>query len=203
MTEREYTIGIDLGQSFDYTAFAVLGETQPGQYDLLHVERHREVPYPTLVERARKLVSHLNGDVTLAVDATGVGRPVVDMLEEAEMDADLYAITLMGCESVQREDRRIRVPKRDVVSTVACLLQTGSLRIPRALKGGDILEKELLNFRAKITLGGHDTYGNWREKDHDDLVLAVGLACWLAENGRPGWGRYAQELREQRLREGW
>ena len=32
-------------------------------------------------------------------------------------------------------------------------------------------------------LTAHDSYGAWREKEHDDLVLAVALACWYGERG--------------------
>mgnify|MGYP001166136272 CR=1 FL=1 len=188
-----YTVGIDLGQAFDYTAFAILEERKLRQYDLRHVERHRNVPYTVIVDRTRELVAQLRGNVSLAVDATGVGRPVVDMLEEARIGATLYARTLTGGDSVQRDGRQIRVPKRDVVSSVACLLQTGRLRIPRSLPGAEVLERELIRFRAKISLSGHDTYEAWREADHDDLVLAVALGCWLNEKGRNGLLLYIQE----------
>ena len=33
----------------------------------------------------------------------------------------------------------------------------------------------------KISISGNDTFEAWREKDHDDTVLAVCLACWYAE----------------------
>lgn len=197
-----FTVGIDLGQAFDYTAFAILEEKKLRRYDLRHVERHRNVPYPALVDRTRELVSRLRGHVSLAVDATGVGRPVVDMLEEARIPADLYALTLTGGDAVQREGFRIRVPKRDVVSSVACLLQTGRLRIPRSLPGAEVLERELVRFRAKITLSGHDTYEAWREADHDDLVLAVALGCWLNEKGRDGFLLYVQSELERLKEEG-
>jgi hypothetical protein len=61
--------------------------------------------------------------------------------------------------------------------------------------------RELLNFRVKISLSGHDTYEAWREQEHDDLVLAVGLAAWLAENGRDGFLLYIKEEAE-RIQEG-
>jgi hypothetical protein len=196
-----YTIGIDLGQTSDFTAFAVLEESKLLHYDLRHIERHRNEPYPAIVERTRTLVSELGGRVSLAVDATGVGRPVVDMLEEAWIPADLYAVTLTGGDAVQRKGHDYHVPKRDVVSSVACVLQTGRLRIPRSLPEASVLERELVRFRAKITLSGHDTYEAWREADHDDLVLAVSLACWLNEKGRDGWLMLAHELEDRRKAE--
>jgi hypothetical protein len=35
---------------------------------------------------------------------------------------------------------------------------------------------------VKITPALNETFEAWRERDHDDLVLSVGLASWLAEN---------------------
>ena len=41
--------------------------------------------------------------------------------------------------------------------------------------------EELLNFRRKINLNmAHDPYEHWRDSNHDDLVLAVAMACWEA-----------------------
>ncbi len=182
-----FTIGVDLGKVSDYTAFAVMEEPRTRLYDLRHIERHRDRSYPELVERLRELVRRLPGTPSLAIDATGDGRPVVDMIEEARVGADSYAITITGGDAVSRNGFEYRVPKRDLVSSVACLLQTGRLRIPRNLPDGELLQRELVRFRAKISLTGHDTYEAWREEDHDDLVLAVALACWLNEKGRDGW----------------
>jgi hypothetical protein len=41
-----------------------------------------------------------------------------------------------------------------------------------------VLVKELMNFRVKITAHANDTYDAWREETHDDLVLALAMACW-------------------------
>lgn len=39
--------------------------------------------------------------------------------------------------------------------------------------------KELIAYRVRITANAHDVYEPWREGAHDDLLLAVALACWL------------------------
>ena len=129
----------------------------------------------------------------MAVDATGVGRPVIDMIRDAHLGGSIYAITLTGGDTVVTNGMERHVPKRDVASTIAVLLQTGRLRISRHLKESDTLLRELLNFRVKISLSGHDSYEAWREKEHDDLVLAVGLAAWLFEKGRSGYLLYMEE----------
>jgi hypothetical protein len=56
-----------------------------------------------------------------------------------------------------------------------------------------VLRKELTNFKAKISLSGHDSYGagsgtdEWREAPHDDLVLSVALGIWYAEHEAAGF----------------
>ena len=71
------------------------------------------------------------------------------------------------------------VPKRDLVSAAQVALQNKVLRIAK-MPNADILIRELLAFRAKISDSGHDTYSAWREKDHDDLVLACSMAVWFS-----------------------
>jgi hypothetical protein len=74
------------------------------------------------------------------------------------------------------------------VGAVQVLLQTERLKIASSLKEAATLTAELLAFKVNINAKGHDRYGNdvgdWRENPHDDLVLAVALACWLGENQR-------------------
>ncbi|KAA0249816.1 hypothetical protein FBQ97_04170 [Acidobacteria bacterium ACD] len=193
-----FTIGLDLGQAFDFTALVVLEEGEGRLYDLRHVERHRGEPYPVIVERTRDLVLRLPGPACLAVDATGVGRPVVDMLREGRVGEEVYGITLTGGEAAERKGDDFHVPKREVVAAVAGLLQTGRLRIPRRVPYASTLERELKRFRARITRSGHDTYEACRESDHDDLVLAVALASWLNERGRDGWLLLGRECLDRR-----
>ena len=50
-----------------------------------------------------------------------------------------------------------------------------------------MLVRELLDFKVKITAAANETFGNFREGTHDDLVLAVAIAAWEGERG-PGEG---------------
>jgi hypothetical protein len=188
-----FVVGVDLGQTADYTAITILEERESGSYDVRYLERLRNTPYPQIVRRLDHLVKRLPEKPSMAVDAMGVGRPVIDMIRDAHLPASVYPITLTGGDAVVRDGMERRVPKRDVASTIAVLLQTERLRIARGLKESETLLRELLNFRVKISLSGHDTYEAWREQEHDDLVLAVGLAAWLFEKGRDGYVLYMEE----------
>jgi hypothetical protein len=41
--------------------------------------------------------------------------------------------------------------------------------------------QELMNFRVKVAASANETFEAWRERDHDDLVLAVANAAWVGE----------------------
>jgi hypothetical protein len=147
-------------------------------------------PYPEQVRQIKNLYERLRDDgkdVSLAVDATGVGRPVVDMLTQARLP--VTAISITAGDTVTREGRDYRVPKRDLASVVQVLLQTSRLKIDATLPEASILTAELEGFKYNITASGHDRYGNdvaaWREAAHDDLVLATAVACWWGEQWRP------------------
>lgn len=148
-------------------------------------------PYPAQVARVAELHDRLKQDTgtapLLVVDQTGVGRPVVDMLRAADLSP--VAVTITGGDSVSQDGKEYRVPKRDLVSAVQVLLQSERLKIASSLKEAHTLTSELLAFKVSISLKGHDSYGNdvgpWRENPHDDMVLAVALACWYGERYKP------------------
>jgi hypothetical protein len=126
----------------------------------------------------------------LVVDATGAGRPVVDMMRREGLQFAPVLIT--GGDAEHAGGGFHRVPKRNLVSSVQVGLQTGALVIHPDLGLAETLRKELLNFRIKVNIAtGHDSYEARREGDHDDLVLAVALACWGAERKPQGAAVYS------------
>lgn len=139
--------------------------------------RHENGRVPLVVGPRRRVLPEV------VVDATGVGRPVVDMMRKEGLQFAPVLIT--GGDTEHVEKGFYRVPKRNLVSSVQVALQTGRLVIHPHLDLADTLRKELLNFRIKINLKtAHDSYEAWREGDHDDLVLAVALAAWRARKAR-------------------
>jgi hypothetical protein len=186
-----FFLGLDLGQAQDPTALAAVErlETLNGtnaHYHVRHLERAPlGMPYTGIVSRVGDLLGRdpLCGGTRLVVDATGVGAPVVDLLIQAGTSP--VAVTITAGETVSRDGAAYRVPKRDLVSVLQVLLQSGRLKIADAIPEARLLVQEMLAFRVKITTNAHDTYGAWREGAHDDLVLAVALACWYGEQYAP------------------
>jgi hypothetical protein len=145
-------------------------------------------PYPRVVETIREIARgrEFAGQVAVVVDGTGVGAPVVDMLRAAGLGCEITAVTITGGERESRQGSlNVGVPKRDLIAGVQLALEKGELRIARRMKDAGALVRELLDVR--ITGGmrvGADGYG-----EHDDLVIALALACWRArrrENGERG-----------------
>jgi hypothetical protein len=194
----DFTVGVDLGQSCDSTAVAILQEQQgtPPTFDCVHLER---VPlgasYPAVVQRVWQIMQHptLRG-AALAIDSTGVGRPIFDLLQQAGLSPT--AITITSGNEVTEKDGRYGVPKRDLIGAAQILVQSHRLRIAKSLPEAETLIKELLNFQIKITVNGGDQYGAWRSGTHDDMVLALSLAAWYATAApghiSGGWQRFAQ-----------
>ena len=56
------------------------------------------------------------------------------------------------------------------------------MRIAGTLPEVETLVHELSHFKVRVKLdSGREEFSAWRERDHDDLVLAVALAAWLGE----------------------
>jgi len=195
-------VGVDLGQKQDHTGIAVVervekaGEWDPVVYamrkvvefDVRYLER---VPlgrsYPEVVERVRRVVRWpaLAGRCRLAVDATGVGQPVVDLLRKSDLGCGLMPVVITAGHRERRERGQYCVPKRDLIAGVQVMLGQGALKIAAGLEAGELLVREMADMRVKVTGEGWESYGAWREGSHDDLVLAVALACWAARKGYP------------------
>jgi hypothetical protein len=56
---------------------------------------------------------------------------------------------------------------------VQVLLQARRLTVAKSLPFAPILADELRDFQVKITESANETFGAWRDGQHDDLVLAI------------------------------
>jgi hypothetical protein len=182
----DWHLGLDLGQSQDFTALAALERTwQPGEphrYGCRYLKRWAlGSSYPRIVADVGALLAGPLSGARLAVDATGVGRPVADLFRE-RFGPRVVAVTITGGsgQAYDAASASMHVPKKDLVFGLLSLMQRGRLKIARALPEAAALERELTTFKVKVSLAGHESFEAWRERDHDDLVLALALATWSA-----------------------
>jgi len=122
----------------------------------------------------------------------GVGAPVVDMLRPRERGLPDLAGDYYGRRDRAERGRHCSVPKRDLIVGVQVVLQRGELQIAAGLEHSATLVEEMAGMRVRVTPSGHEQYAAWREGEHDDMVLAVALACWGVRKVHPG-GRVADE----------
>lgn len=191
-----FVIGLDLGQKQDYTAVAVVERVeQKSDYEdkpllnLRHLERYAlGTPYGEQMDRVARLVSEVKRRINLVhppqpeliVDATGVGVGVVEMLKDRGLK--YRAVSITGGTAETRSKGMYNVPKRNLVSRAVAPFEGKRLKIARGMRLVPELVRELENFKVKVNVRtAHDSYEAWRESDHDDLVLALALACWRAE----------------------
>ena len=188
-------MGVDLGQSRDFSAIAVVekvekvGARDPAtmvfaretELQLRYLERvPLGTPYPKVVERVASVAQSqpLAGQCLMVVDGTGVGRPVVDLLREADTGCRIRAVIVTGGGVERREGGYDRVPKRDLIMALRLSLEQGKLRIAAGLRHGEDLLAEMAAIQVRVSASGNEQFGAWREGTHDDLVFAVALAVW-------------------------
>ena len=217
MADISYLAGLDLGQTNDFTALAILERTRPAEpadswgetfrvrqhgsgietvpvrptapkrertYAVRHLERFPlGTSYPAICERMVELFAEPPlRSATLVIDQTGVGRAVVDMIRRARPRASIRPITITAGHDIVPDEAGWRVPKKELVSALQVLLQSHRLQVASKLPMASVLLKELESFRVKITAAANETFESWRERDHDDMVLAVALAAWVGEH---------------------
>jgi hypothetical protein len=208
-----YYAGLDLEQSADHTALAVLQKVptydkQTGEHGaelhLRHLERYPlKTPYTDIADQVKSLLTgdpfttpvlsggRLAKPITeLIVDKTGVGVAVTDLLKERRLGFIAVTITGLGQKVNRHGTKEYSVPKQDLISALEVPFHKGTLKVAKGLEGWPKLREELLNFRRKQNKRtAHISYEHWRESEHDDLVLAAALACWKATYKRKGTTR--------------
>lgn len=191
-----FVSGLDLGQVSDFSAWAIAEKlpcphpTRAGMNAWTYAIRHLQrwplgTPYTQIVDEVREVCRLRLRGAPLVVDGTGVGRAVVDLFRKAGCAGRLVSVTITGGHSATEDaDKRgWSVPKKDLVGVMQALLQTKRLDVAKKLPDAETLRRELGNFKVKITAAANETFGAWREGQHDDLVLAVAMACWFGERG--------------------
>ena len=145
----------------------------------------------------------------LAVDETGVGRPVIDLLDTSRFRPTCVRLRLqVGTNRHRAEGMGWEVPKKSLVSTLKVLLQGRRMTVAKSLPFAAALVEELQNFQVKLTEAANETFARSCGGYHDDLVLAIMIAAWVGEHaptGRLGcgWGRMRMwecEVAESRTR---
>jgi hypothetical protein len=207
MRHEQLISGLDLGKAADYSVLAVVGRSKLEKpvakrrfkYALRWLQAWElGTPYTATRPGVRSVIGDVKArfdapalrKTVLAVDYTGVGMAVVEQVIAAKVAARLNPVMITGGHTVstpdETKDRSWHVPKPELVGTLTVLLENDLLKwaapdSPHALPLIRRFEKELTAFREFVTRKKNVTYGA-EASAHDDIVLAVALACWLGEH---------------------
>ncbi len=187
---RAIYIGLDLGQRRDYTALAVLAVTdiflgrekvrynlvKHTEYRILHLERFDlGTPYTSLPSSLRDVALRARqlGKVAIAVDATGPGLPVVEIIREAQLPANVLAVMITGAVSSASGSKNgfYNIARKELLSKLRVAIETRKLKTNERLPLKDELRAELQNLQVESAS---------HARAHDDLVFAIALALWAA-----------------------
>jgi len=196
LRKPSYFAGLDLGQTHELTSLAIVEQTVVESttpvlrlYAVRYLRRFAlGTPYADLATHVAMLFAKPPlAQSRLMVDQTIVGRPVVEELRRARIQAKLSALAITaGLHSGMGEGGVLKVPKQELVSTMQVLLQSRRLSVASSLPEAAMLATELANFKLKQPPNGDDI-ADWREAKHDDLVFAVAIAVWQGERERLPW----------------
>ena len=207
-----YIASLDLGQKADFSALSIIEQSEPppplpvpkarpdsvvvyeriGQarpfYPTFYVdwlERWRGLDYIAVAEQVKaRLDDPRLAGCPFVIDATGVGVAMLDLFRRMGMHP--IGITITGASTVTYQGNQCyTVPKRDLATVCAVLLEEHRYRVNAALDLAPVLGRETLNFKPKIDPKSlHDSYAVWREGLHDDLILSVSMGLWYAERAQ-------------------
>jgi hypothetical protein len=196
----DWYVGLDVGQSVDPSALAAVNHVvSPGEWIandkartwkqtkierflVRHLERlPLQMPYPDQEAHVRNLLARppLNS-ATFGIDFTGCGRPVADSFARSGLRPQNILIT-GGNEVTRQGANTFHVPKIHLCSILETKLHHKEIRIAPELHEAAVLKDELRDFNRKVSQTGHVTY-NAKVGKHDDLILAVCIALFMAEN---------------------
>ena len=204
--KKEYFIGLDLAQQIDFSAYAVLTA-------VTHIADNRDPVYlnypktellrlrdadlcppgleyskiPSVVYQIRRALGwELN--VTLAVDASGPGKPVVDMIKASHPQVEIqpYVIVPGGAGLNQRKGV-YTIGRQTLLSNLRVALETRLLRFPGDLHCRQLLIGQILG----TSIDGPST-------SHDDLVFALALGVVSASTRNPSLLKHRSTARHEK-----
>lgn len=201
---RSYTVGLDLGQAADPSAICVLETietpelnfsagvplpvTYKSEHRVVHLERlPLRTPYPAIVDYVQKLMATASlTNAALVIDFTGVGRPVFDVFVGNRMRP--IGLTISTAREARETENGWSVGKVELMAAVQARLALGTLKIAAGLAEAKALVAELADFRVMQGAAGAIRM-DARQGAHDDLVLALAIALFVAERPKNTWSR--------------
>ena len=207
ITSPPLTIGVDVGQKVDPTAICVM-EARPSAVQgepVFTTRLLQRLPlgtsYLAVADRLVEVVTniaaqpvqmnHAPPSVTMLIDATGVGAPIVDMMRKALRGSRcrVTPVTFVHGERLTTQGHGLRMGKEFLVGRLTMLMESGRVDLPVDHPEAAAMRRELEDYERRLKAGTAGTmqYGAMAAGSHDDLVTAVALASLRDSSGRGVW----------------
>ena len=184
--EQCVVAGIDWARYSDYTVVVAVAVGESG-CRVIGITRFNKIGWDSQIARVMEFLRAHRVTAALA-DSTSIGDPLLEQLRARLWES--------GVDVVVEGYGFTNASKRDLIEHLALKFAHRSIAIPR----DDQLLQELQYFEYELTQSGNVRM-NGRTGVHDDLVIALALACWqsrtacysgsyLSRNGRvaaKGW----------------
>lgn len=184
-TNIDYVVaGIDWARYSDYTAVVAMSVGESG-CEVIGIDRFNSMSWSSQIERVVDFLKRYRVGSALT-DQTSVGDPLLEQLKSrlwecgADISVEGYTFTNQS--------------KRDLIENLSLQFAHNAIKIPR----DEALMRELQYYEYELTDSGNVRM-NARSGHHDDLVIAIALAClqakssgfsgrYLSRNGRVAVG---------------
>ncbi len=166
--------GIDWARYSDYTAVVAMRVTDSG-CEVIGIDRFNAMGWSQQIDRVVDFLRRY-GVSSVLTDQTSIGDPLLEQLRSklwqsgADISVDGYGFTNQS--------------KRDLIENLSLKFAHKGISIPR----DETLMRELQYFEYELTDSGNVRM-NARSGHHDDLVIALALACWQSKTSGAA-GRY-------------
>lgn len=160
-------MGIDLGKHEDWTVVTVMDQN----YNVVHVYRW-QLNWKVTIDRIENMLKLWNGQGL--IDVTGVGDPVFDELVSRK------------CANIQPYSIYSNQEKAALIERLQMGFDYGMIKLPELGKHTDtidVMKRELDRFSYKMMNSGMIQYSA-PDREHDDCVLSLALAFWMAYSGK-------------------
>lgn len=192
---NEFITAIDVAKLTDQTIIGVgqkSFESYNGQMisflDVIDCQMIGQMSYTDQVRYIAKLDgnSMLSGNYDLLVDATGIGEVVCDNLKDVGLNVTKILFTSGDkAEPLIRKNKSgfevnegWKVPKNELVDTLALLFQQRRIRIADGIPFEADIRKQLAHFTGVMSKNKNIIYNNDKDSTHDDIISMLAMMGW-------------------------
>ena len=179
---KKYCVGVDVGAEGTPSGIAVVAEGE--KLSCLFIET---VPagtgLTTLTARLAEITEKLKetGAVRVVVDVTDHGEPLFKLMKR-NIKGKVYAARFTAREPV-KDGENWKIPKTDLVTNLKILIQKRELELPgkgKNEKQDEAIRETVAEMQTFNPAPAGEGHPEVRTGKRDNLVTALGLACWAA-----------------------